>query len=79
ANQCKDNVDEMKKESNDAFLMVATCEDNIAKWRAEIKALKTKIAEEESRKEHFNKVATTISRARIEATTNEGLKCFGSA
>ncbi|MCI54915.1 hypothetical protein A2U01_0076165, partial [Trifolium medium] len=59
----------MKKQSNNAFLMEATCEDNIAKWRVEIRALETNIAEEELRKEHFNKVATNISRARIEATT----------
>ncbi|MCI60068.1 hypothetical protein A2U01_0081323, partial [Trifolium medium] len=59
--------------------MVATCEDNIAKWKAEIKALETKIAEEESRKEHFTRIATNVSRSQIEATSNEGLKCFSSA
>jgi predicted nuclease with TOPRIM domain len=62
-----------------AYLKTAACEDNIARWRAEIRELETKIAEEEKLQEHYFKLATEVTPAQIEAKANEGLRLCSNA
>jgi hypothetical protein len=72
ANNCSKSVEDMKRESKDALEVVASCDVNIAKWKA-------KIAAEEIRKEKFAKEATKVPKEEIRAATVEGLKCCNSA
>jgi HD-GYP domain-containing protein (c-di-GMP phosphodiesterase class II) len=68
----------MKSESTAANLKVVACEDNIAKWKAEIRELETRIAEEEKLQKHFTQLATQVSPSQIEAKANEGLRLCGN-
>jgi hypothetical protein len=79
ANQCNLEVANMKSEATAAYLKVVACEDNIAKWKVEIRELETKILEEEKLQQHFTEIATQVSPAQIEAKANEGLRLCGNA
>jgi hypothetical protein len=61
-----------------AYLKAAACEDNIAKWKAEIRHLETKIAEEKLQKHYFD-LATEVTPAQIEAKANDGLRLCSDA
>jgi hypothetical protein len=47
ATACNVEVSHLRSGVTAAYLRAAACEDNIAKWKAEIRYLETKIAEEE--------------------------------
>jgi hypothetical protein len=55
ANNCNTSVKDMNRQSKDALEVVASCDVNIAKWKAEIQDLEAKIVGEEIRKEKFAK------------------------
>jgi hypothetical protein len=52
ATQCNVEVGNMKSGVTAAYLQAVACEDNIAKWKAEIGELEAKIAEEERLQKH---------------------------
>jgi hypothetical protein len=74
ATACNLEVSNLRSGVTAAYLKTAACEDNIARWRAEIRELETKIAEEEKLQEHYFKLATEVTPAQIEAKANEGLR-----
>jgi predicted nuclease with TOPRIM domain len=76
---CNVEVSNLRSGVIPAYLKAAACEDNIAKWKVEIRELETKIAEEEMLQKHCIELATEISPAQIEAKANEGLRLCGNA
>jgi hypothetical protein len=62
-----------------AYLKAAACEDNIAKWKAEIRELEAKVTEEERLQKYYVELATEVSPAQIEAKANEGLRLCSNA
>jgi hypothetical protein len=50
----------MKSEATVAYLKVVACENNIVKWKAEIRELETKIIEEEKLQRHYTEIATQV-------------------
>jgi hypothetical protein len=52
ATACNLEVRNLRSGVTAAYLKTASCEDNIARWRAEIRELETKIAEEERLQDH---------------------------
>jgi chromosome segregation ATPase len=76
AKQRNDEANQMKAESAGAFLQIAACDENISHWRAEIRELERKIAEEEKKKEEFTSQAAAVSRARIEELAQDGIKQY---
>jgi predicted RNase H-like nuclease (RuvC/YqgF family) len=64
----------MKAASTGAFLQMSACEENISCWKAEIRELEKKIAEEETKRERFASQAAAVSRVRIEELAQDGLK-----
>jgi hypothetical protein len=79
ATACNAEVSNLRSGVTAAYLKTAACEENIARWRAEIRELESKIAEEERLQEHYFKLATEVTPARIEAKANEGLRLCGDA
>jgi hypothetical protein len=79
ATVCNAEVSNLKSGVTAAYLKTAACEENIARWRAEIRELETKIAEEERLQEHYFKLATEVTPAQIEAKANEGLRLYSDA
>jgi hypothetical protein len=79
ATACNLEVSNLRSGVTAAYLKTAACEDNIARWRAEIRELETKIAEEERLQEHYFKLATEVTPAQIEAKANEGLRLCNDA
>jgi hypothetical protein len=71
---CNVEVSNLRSGVTAAYLKTAACEDNIARWRAEIRELETKIAEEEKLQQHYFELATEVTPAQIEAKANEGLR-----
>jgi chromosome segregation ATPase len=78
ATVCNAEVGNLRSGVTAAYLKAAACEENIAKWKAEIRHLETKIAEEELQKHYFD-LATEITLAQIEAKANEGLRLCSNA
>jgi uncharacterized coiled-coil DUF342 family protein len=76
AKQRNDEANQMKAESTSAFLQIAACDENISHWRAEIRDLEQKIAEEEGKKKKFVSQAAEVSRARIEELAQDGIKQY---
>jgi hypothetical protein len=74
AKQRNDEANTMKAASASAFLQMASCEENISCWRAEIRELEKKIAEEETKREEFASQTAAISRAKIEELAQDGIK-----
>jgi hypothetical protein len=74
AKQRHDEATKLKAESAGAFLQMASCDENISLWRAEIRELETKIAEEEKRREEFAAQAAAVSRTKIEELAQDGIK-----
>jgi hypothetical protein len=74
AKQRNDEANKMKAASAGAFLQMASCDDNISCWKAEIRELEKKIAEEEKRKEEFASQAAAVSRVKIEELAQDGIK-----
>jgi predicted XRE-type DNA-binding protein len=66
----------IKAASAGAYLQVAACEDNIAKWKAEIRELEAKIAQEEQMKEQFAAQAVEVPRSKIEELARAGLQHY---
>ncbi|KAK2443244.1 hypothetical protein QL285_014365 [Trifolium repens] len=79
ATACNLEVSNLRSGVTAAYLKTTACEDNIARWRAEIRELETKIAEEERLQEHYFKLATEVTPAQIEAKANEGLRLCNDA
>ncbi|GAU12049.1 hypothetical protein TSUD_00140 [Trifolium subterraneum] len=79
ANECHEEDARMKAKSTRAFLKVAACEDKIAKWKPEIRELESKIAEEESQKQRYAKLAIEVPRVEIEAKAKVGLQLVSDA
>jgi hypothetical protein len=79
ATACNNEVSQMRSGATAAYLQAAACEDNIAKWKAEIRQLETKIAEEEDLQKHYLGIATEVTPAQIEAKANEGLRLCNDA
>jgi hypothetical protein len=76
---CNLEVSNLRSGVTAAYLKTAACEDNIARWKVEIRELETKIAEEEKLQEHYFKLATEVTPAQIEAKANEGLRLCSNA
>ncbi|KAK2444269.1 hypothetical protein QL285_015309 [Trifolium repens] len=76
---CNAEVSNLRSGVTAAYLKAAACEDNIAKWKEEIRHLKTKIAEEEELQKHYFDLATEVTPAQIEAKVNEGLRLCSNA
>jgi hypothetical protein len=74
AKQRNDEANTMKAVSAGAFLQMASCDENISCWKAEIRELEKKIAEEEKRKEEFASQAVAVSRVKIEELAQDGIK-----
>ncbi|WJX26710.1 hypothetical protein P8452_15595 [Trifolium repens] len=74
AKQRNDEANTMKAASTGAFLQMSACEENISCWKAEIRELEKKIAEEETKRERFASQAAAVSRVRIEELAQDGLK-----
>jgi hypothetical protein len=55
---CNAEVSNLRLGVTAAYLKAAACEDNIAKWKAEIRELEAKIAEEERLQKHCIELAT---------------------
>jgi phage shock protein A len=55
---------------------MAACDENIAHWRAEIRELEQKIAEEEAKKEKFATQADVVSRLKIEELARDGIQQY---
>ncbi|MCI06642.1 hypothetical protein A2U01_0027702, partial [Trifolium medium] len=64
--------------STSAFLQVAACEDNISKWKAEIREVEEKIAQEEERKKEFEEQAVEVPKADIDALAHKGLEHYSN-
>jgi hypothetical protein len=79
ATACKAEVSDLSSGATAAYLKIAACEDNIARWKAEIRVLQTKIAEEKDLQDHYAKLATEVTPAQIEAKENEGLRLCNDA
>jgi hypothetical protein len=79
ATKCNLEVGNLRPTATAAYLKVAACEDNIAKWKVEIKELETKISKEEKLQKHYTDVATNVSSEQIKAKANEGLRLCGNA
>jgi hypothetical protein len=79
ATNCNIEVGNLRSGVTAAYLKIAACEDNIAKWKAETRELETKIAEEEKLQKHYTDLATEVSPAQIEAKANEGLRLCSNA
>jgi hypothetical protein len=79
ATVCNAEVGNLRSGVTTAYLKADACEENIAKWKAEIRHLKTKIAEEEELQKHYFDLATKITPAQIEAKANEGLRLCSNA
>jgi hypothetical protein len=76
---CNIEVSNLRSGVTAAYLKTAACEDNIARWKAEIRVLETKIAEEEELQKHYFKLASEVTPAQIEAKANEGLRLCNDA
>ncbi|WJX55479.1 hypothetical protein P8452_41246 [Trifolium repens] len=63
----------MKAASAGAFLQMTACDENISCWKAEIRELEKKIAEEETKREGFASQAAAVSRVKIEELAQDGL------
>jgi hypothetical protein len=74
AKQRNDEANTMKAASAGAFLQMAACEENISCWKAEIRELEKKIAEEEKKREEFASQAAAVSRVKIEELAQDGIK-----
>jgi hypothetical protein len=74
AKQRNDEANTMKAASVGAFLQIASCDENISHWKAEIRELEKKIIEEEKKKEEFISQAAAVSRAKIEELAQDGIK-----
>jgi hypothetical protein len=79
ATACNIEVSHLRSGVTAAYLKAAACEDNIAKWKAEIRCLETKIAEEEELQKHYFELASEVTPAQIEAKANEGLRLCNDA
>jgi hypothetical protein len=79
ATNCNIEVGNLRSGVTAAYLKIAACEDNIAKWKAEIRELEAKIVEEEKLQKHYTELATEVSPAQIEAKANEGLRLCSNA
>jgi hypothetical protein len=79
ANACKAEVGNLRSGVTAAYLKAAACEDNIAKWKAEIRELEAKVTEEERLQKYYVELATEVSPAQIEAKANEGLRLCSNA
>ncbi|MCI49442.1 hypothetical protein A2U01_0070686, partial [Trifolium medium] len=66
----------IKAASERSFSQVVACEDNISKWKAKIRALEEKIAQEELKKEHFAAQAVEVPRAKIEELAHAGIQHY---
>jgi hypothetical protein len=74
AKQRNDEANTMKATSAGAFLQMASCDENISCWKAEIRELEKKIAEEEKKKGEFAFQAAVVSRVKIEELAQDGIK-----
>ncbi|XP_045807589.1 myb-like protein X [Trifolium pratense] len=72
-------VNRMKTASASAFLEIAACEDNIAKWKAEIRELEEKIIQEEERKTSLAGKTVEVPKEVIEEKAKLGLRHFSEA
>jgi hypothetical protein len=79
ATVCNAEVSNLRSGVTAAYLKAAACEENIAKWKAEIRHLETKIAEEERLQKHYVDLAMEVTPAQIEAKANEGLRLCSDA
>jgi hypothetical protein len=79
ATACNVEVSNLRSGVTAAYLKAAACEDNIANWKAEIRELEAKIAEEERLQKHYVELATEVSPTQIEAKANEGLRLCSNA
>ncbi|GAU51716.1 hypothetical protein TSUD_415220 [Trifolium subterraneum] len=66
ASQENAEVNKMKVASTSSFLRISACEDNIARWKLEIRELEEKIAQEEKNKKLLEEKAVEVPKTVIE-------------
>ncbi|GAU24669.1 hypothetical protein TSUD_322770 [Trifolium subterraneum] len=72
-------VNNMKAASTRAFLQIIACEDNIARWRTEIRELEGKIAQEEETEKLLADKAVEVPRTIIEDKEKLGIQHYSEA
>ncbi|GAU33050.1 hypothetical protein TSUD_152050 [Trifolium subterraneum] len=73
ASQGNAEVNALKATSASAFLQISACEDNIARWKSEIKELECKIGQEEEKKKQLEAQAVEVPKATIEKKAKTGI------
>ncbi|GAU19661.1 hypothetical protein TSUD_240090 [Trifolium subterraneum] len=79
ASQGNEEVNTLKATSASAFLQISACEDNIARWKSEIRELENKIGQEEERKKHLEAQAVEVPKATIEEKAKTGIHHYSEA
>ncbi|GAU25058.1 hypothetical protein TSUD_257520 [Trifolium subterraneum] len=79
ATQGNAKVNALKVASASAFLQISACEDNIARWKSEIRELESKIGQEEEKKKQLEAQAVEVPKATIEEKAKIGIHHYSEA
>ncbi|GAU30636.1 hypothetical protein TSUD_62560 [Trifolium subterraneum] len=79
ASQGNAEVNALKAASASAFLQISACEDNIARWKSEIRELECKIGQEEEKKKQLEAQAVEVPKATIEEKAKTGIHHYSEA
>ncbi|GAU34569.1 hypothetical protein TSUD_29150 [Trifolium subterraneum] len=79
ASQWNAEVNALKATSASAFLQIFACEDNIARWKSEIRELECKIGQEEEKKKQLEAQAVEVPKATIEEKAKTGIHHYSEA
>ncbi|GAU14611.1 hypothetical protein TSUD_96750 [Trifolium subterraneum] len=72
-------VNALKAASASAFLQISACEDNIARWKSEIRELECKIGQEEEKKKQLEAQAVEVPKATIEEKAKTWIHHYSEA
>jgi septum formation inhibitor MinC len=79
ASQGNAEVSALKAASASAFLQISACEDNIARWKSEIRELEYKIGQEEEKKKQLEAQAVEVPKTTIEEKAKIGIHHYSEA
>ncbi|GAU28512.1 hypothetical protein TSUD_156690 [Trifolium subterraneum] len=79
ASQGNAEVNALKAASASAFLQISACEDNIARWKSEIRELEHKIGQEEEKKKQLEAQAVEVPKATLEEKAKTGIHHYSEA
>ncbi|GAU30389.1 hypothetical protein TSUD_58010 [Trifolium subterraneum] len=79
ASQGNAEVNTLKATSASAFLQISACEDNITRWKSEIRELECKIGQEEEKKKQLEAQAVEVPKATIEEKVKTGIHHYSEA